>query len=347
VLGIRRAADGRKRDGAHATILTEDVTRLRRISIALAAILGVFALYELTASVVAYTADAYVQSDLVTLAPQITGRITGVHVVDNQSVVEGDLLATIDPTPFQLAADQRRAEVDEARALVAADQDKIASTKDALTGAASAAAYAHDTQNRQMALAKSQYTSRADLDLANDVLRRADAALNAAREAVAQAQSDAAMHQAALARAVAALATAEWQLARTRLIAPTAGTVTNLTVRVGDTAQADIPLIGIVDAHAWRIIANYKQSFIRGFASGDTAWVWLDSQPWHLHRAKVASIARGISRDPAPGRLLPYVAPTTDWIRLQRRFPVTLTLVDRAEDLKLYMGADARVLILP
>jgi membrane fusion protein, multidrug efflux system len=342
-----RAADCWQQDDARATVSTEDMTRLRRISITLAAMLGVFALYELTASVVAYTADAYVQSDLVTLAPQITGRITGVHVVDNQTVAEGDLLATIDPTPFQLAVDQRHADVDEARALVTADQDKIASTKDALTAAASAAAYARDTQGRQMALAKSQYVSRAGLDQANDILRRADAALDAAREVVAQAQSDATMHQAAQARATAALAVAEWQLSRTRLIAPTAGTVTNLTVRVGDTAQADIPLIGIVDAHAWRIVANYKQSFIRGFAPGDSAWVWLDSQPWHVHRAKVVGIARGISRDPAPGKLLPYVPPTTDWIRLQRRFPVTLTLVDQAEDSKLYMGADARVLIFP
>ena len=47
-----------------------------------------------------------------------------------------------------------------------------------------------------------------------------------------------------------------------------------------------------------------------------------------------------------PGRLLQYVAPTTDWIRLQRRFPVTLTLVDPPSDLKLYMGADARTLVL-
>jgi multidrug efflux system membrane fusion protein len=93
--------------------------------------------------------------------------------------------------------------------------------------------------------------------------------------------------------------------------------------------------------------ADYKQSYIRGFAPGDTAWVWLDSEPWHLHRARISGIARGISRDPTPGRLQAHVAPTTDWIRLQRRFPVTLTLVDPPADLKLYMGADARALILP
>lgn len=43
--------------------------------------------------------------------------------------------------------------------------------------------------------------------------------------------------------------------------------------------------------------------------------------------------------------LLPYVAPTTDWIRLQRRFPVTLTLIDPPANL--YMGADVRVAIFP
>jgi multidrug efflux system membrane fusion protein len=116
---------------------------------------------------------------------------------------------------------------------------------------------------------------------------------------------------------------------------------------VGDTAQADVPLIGIVDARAWRIVANFKESYIRGFAVGSTAWVSLDSNPWHLRRAKVTGIARGISREPVPNRLLNYVAPTTDWIRLKRRFPVTLTLVDPPPDLRLYMGADARVVVLP
>ena len=111
--------------------------------------------------------------------------------------------------------------------------------------------------------------------------------------------------------------------------------------------MADVPLIGIVDAHAWRIIANYKQSYLRGIAAGDTAWVWLNYEPWRLYRARVAGIAQGIARNPAPGGLLAYVAPTTDWIRLERRFPVTLTLVAPPADLRLYMGADAKVLIMP
>ena len=84
-----------------------------------------------------------------------------------------------------------------------------------------------------------------------------------------------------------------------------------------------------------------------GLPRRGTAWVWLDSAPWHWRRARIEGIAAGISRDPNPPGLLPYVAPTTDWIRLQRRFPVTLTLVGSPPDLRLFMGADARVLIFP
>ncbi|HEY4042426.1 MAG TPA: HlyD family secretion protein [Rhodopila sp.] len=323
------------------------MTRARRIGIAAAAIVGMFLLYEIATSFIAYTADAYVQSDLVAVAPQVSGRVIAVAVADNQTVTQGDLLATLDPVPYELAVDQRRAEVEEARALVAADKDAIASAKAASSAAAAAAAYARDTQSRVTVLATASDVSRADLQKAEDDLRQADAAVETGQAAVARAQATEAMHRAAQDRASAALAAAEWQLARTKLVAPVSGTINNLTLRPGDTAQTDVPLIGIVDAHAWRIIANYKQNFIGGFTDGAAAWVWLDSEPWHMHRARVAGVSQGISRDPSPGRLLPYVAPTTDWIRLQRRFPVTLTLVDPPPDLKLYMGSDARVLILP
>ena len=323
------------------------MTRGRRAGLVAAVLVAAFAGYELITSYLAYTGDAYVQSDLVSVAPQVTGRVIAVHVRDNQEVAEGDLLATIDPVPFQLAAEQRRAASSEAEAQVAADKHRIASAEDALAAAVSAANYARENQTRMTTLATSQDVARVELDQASDTLRRANAARDAAQQGIELARSTLLLHEAAQAQASAALALAEWQLARTKLTAPTSGTVTSLTLRVGDTAQADVPLIGIVDAKAWRIVANYKESYIRGFTVGDTAWVSLDSDPWRLRRARIAGIARGISREPVPNRLLNYVAPTTDWIRLQRRFPVTLTLVDPPAGLKLYMGADARVLVLP
>jgi multidrug efflux system membrane fusion protein len=323
------------------------LTRPQRIAVAAAILVLIVILYEIASSFIAYTSDAYVQSDLIGVAPQVTGRIVDVSVMDNQSVTAGDPMVTIDPVPFRFAADQHRAEVNEAKAQIAADLDMITSSQAEVDAATASATYAHENYQRLHVLGTAQDVSRDDVQRAVDEQRQADARVQASQAVADRAGSMLAMHQAVEVSAAAALATVEWQLARTKLVAPADGTITNLTVRVGDTAQTDVPLIGIVDAHAWRITANFKQSFIRGFKPGDTAWIWLDSQPWHLYRARVQGVARGISRNPVANRLLPYVAPTTDWIRLQRRFPVTLTLVDPPPDLVLYMGADARVLIFP
>jgi multidrug efflux system membrane fusion protein len=155
-----------------------------------------------------------------------------------------------------------------------------------------------------------------------------------------------ALHQATVTTITAAIAVTQWQLDQTKLLAPTDGTVTQLMLRVGDQAVENKPLLGLVDAHAWRIYAIYKESVIRHMQVGGTAWVWLDTYPWHIHRATIQGIARGISREQGERKMLPYVEPTTDWIRLQRRFPVTLVLQDPNPEVVLHMGADARTLII-
>jgi multidrug efflux system membrane fusion protein len=259
-----------------------------------------------------------VRSDLVSVAPEVTGPVLQVHVVDNQEVKKGDRLFTIDPEPFRLVVNQHQAQIDEQKAFLKAAQEELASARAALTASSSAHTYAEEEQRRYADLARSAYAPRAELDKATDELRRTTAEMRISQLAIEKAQSSIAAHQAALNVALAEMATAQWRLGKTEVLSPTAGSITNLTVRAGDMANANIPIIGIVDAGAWRIMANYKQDYVRSFSIGDTAWVWLDSQPWHLHRAKIAGIARGFSREQGAEKLLPYVAPTTDWIRLQR-----------------------------
>ena len=319
----------------------------RKIALAFALVLLLFAAWETITSIVAYTDDAYVRSDLVGLSPQVTGHIVAVHVRDNQTVRRGDLLVSIDPVPFQLAVDARTAQLAQAKAQAAADRDDAAAAEAALASATAARDLAVENGRRTRTLTTESFASREALDAADAAIRRGQADVDAAQAAIARAQRTVAVSEAKIAEAEAQLATAKWELDRTQVYAPVNGTINNLTVRVGDTGRADEPLIGIVDANAFRIIANYKQSYIRGFRTGGTAWVWLDSHPWHFYRARIEGVARGISRTDAPAQLLPYVAPTTDWIRLQRRFPVTLTLVAPPPGNVLFMGADARVVIFP
>jgi membrane fusion protein, multidrug efflux system len=319
----------------------------RRVVIALAAVFMLFLAWEGLTTVVAYTDDAYVRSDLVAYAPQVTGHVIAVHVRDNQTVRKGDRLISIDPVPFQLDVRAQQAALAAANAQQQADQDTAASARNELAEAVAARDLADENQRRAQSLEADAFASRQALDSANEVQRRTHAAVDAADAGVARAERMISMAQASVQKAQAELATAEWRLARTELYAPVDGSINNLTVEVGDTARADEPIIGIVDANAFRIMANYKQAYVRHFSQGGTAWVWLDSHPWHFYRARIEGVARGISRNVGEDKLLPYVAPTTDWIRLQRRFPVTITLVDPPPGNILLMGADARVVIFP
>ena len=65
------------------------------------------------------TDDAYVQADVVAIAPQVAGQISEVLVDDNQAVKAGDILARIDPRDYQTAVDQAKSGVPQAEAEIA------------------------------------------------------------------------------------------------------------------------------------------------------------------------------------------------------------------------------------
>jgi len=317
----------------------------RRVLLVLSAVVIALLAYWASGYFFAYTDDAYITSDFVSVAPYVSGRIVSVNIVDNQTVKKGELLAAIDPAPFQLALNEKQAKKSEAEAQLAVDRDTIAAAQAKRDDAAAKERLASDNVRRATPITAAGFYSRQGLDTLTAKEQEAKASLADAESAIASAQQTLALHQAAVATITAEIAYLQWQLDQTKLLAPTDGTITQLTLRVGDQARENAPLIGLVDAHAWRIYANYKESVIRHMKVGHTGWVWLDTYPWHIHRATIQGIARGISRDQGERKLLPYVAPTTDWIRLERRFPVTLVLREQSPDIVLHMGSDARTLI--
>jgi multidrug efflux system membrane fusion protein len=317
----------------------------RRVLLVLSSVALALGLYWVSGYFFAYTDDAYVTSDFVNVAPYISGRIISVNVVDNQTVQKGQLLATIDPTPFQLAFNEKQAKKTEAEAQLAVDRDVIAAAQAQRDDAAAKERLASDNVKRATPITAAGFYSRQGLDTLTAKEQEAKAALADAESAIAKAQQTLALHQATVTTISSELAYVQWQLDQTKLLAPADGTITQLMLRVGDQAVENKPLIGLVDAHAWRIYANYKETLIRHMKVGGTAWVWLDAYPWRFHRAVIQGIARGISRNQTERKLLPYVEPTTDWIRLERRFPVTLVVQDLNPDVVLHMGSDARTFI--
>jgi multidrug resistance efflux pump len=115
------------------------------VLLVLSTIVLALTLYWASGYFFAYTDDAYVTSDLVSVAPYVSGRILSINIADNQTVKKGELLATIDSTPFQLALNEKQAKKTEAEAQLAVDRDVITATQAQRDDAAAKERLASDT----------------------------------------------------------------------------------------------------------------------------------------------------------------------------------------------------------
>jgi multidrug resistance efflux pump len=317
----------------------------RRTFTFVAVLIAVLVIWEGSSFFFAYTDDAVLTSGLVSIAPQITGPVLMVRVQDDQPVAAGTLLFTIDPTPFQLELDQENDEVARAQAQTALDQTGLKTALALQAAAVARAQLAESDLRRATDLTTSGFeSSQAQQDAATAASRAADT-LAASQAAVLRAQQTIRVDQIAVGAAASARALAEWRLGHTRVFAPVAGRITHFSLLPGDTAIAGTPLVALVASHGWYVVANYKEGVIRHLKPGALGWVWLDTHPFRLYRARIQGVAGGIDRSRTPLGLLPYVDPTVDWIRLQARFPVRFTLLDPPPEAELFMGSDAHTLV--
>ena len=58
-----------------------------------------------------WTRDATVRAYVITMAPEVSGRIVELDVIDNKYVRKGDLMMVIDPTNYTIAVSQAEAAV--------------------------------------------------------------------------------------------------------------------------------------------------------------------------------------------------------------------------------------------
>lgn len=316
----------------------------RKLLLVAAGIGAIYALYCISLQFFAYTSDAFVANDVVLVAPEVEGRIVAVHVKDNQYVLAGESLITIDETPYALQVGLKTAQVAKARAdadaarrtAIRADSDRI-----------SAEAHlnlARITEHRFADLVKLNAAPQQRYDETVAALKEAEARLRATAALLAAAQEDVVAADAAVEVAQRALDLANYNLSQTHVLAPISGHVNNLWLRVGDYARVGEPRVGIAADDDWRVIALYKEEAIRHLQEGSHVYVYLDTQPFRLLRGRIQGVARAIAHRDQQSAILPDIAPTTGWIRFQRRFPVRIHLEGVPADVQLHVGSNARTL---
>src|SRR6201982_811526 len=301
------------------------------------------------------TDDAYLQADLVHMAPDVSGRIVELDVRDNQAVRKGDVLFRIDPEPYRMRVDQARAAVRGLEAKLALTADQVASQTSkadaAARGIGSAEArrvLAWTPLGRMEPLLGQGFVTAQQVDQARTAQRTAQIALQQAQlqaDEARQAITNTKPTEAELEGARATLALAERDLNKTVVLAPCDGRITALDIAAGEFAATGHPLFTIIDTEHWYAIGNFRETDLAGIEPGQRATVYVMAQPSRSLRGEVDSLGWGVASDvSATVGGLPHVERTLNWVRIAGRFPARGGLAAPPDDLMRY-GATAVIVI--
>jgi membrane fusion protein (multidrug efflux system) len=294
----------------------------------LAALIGGVAFY-LSGGRYVTTDDAYVGAQKVLITPDVSGKIIKVTVKEGQRVSTGDILFQVDPVPYQLAVQQARAKLDDAKTThdnLVANVKLYSQTIDLVN--AGIAIKQRDVE-RKTALVKSAAGSQLDLDNSNTALVTAQAQLQLIRQ-----QKSTALNQLlgdpelpleqfpAYMQAKAALEDAQRNLDLTTVRAPMAGVATQVDqIQLGRFVMAGTPVFSVIDTSKPWVDANPKESDFTYVAVGQKVTIDVDAFPDHVFKGTVGSLSPGTG---AQFAILPPQNATGNFVKVVQRVPVRI-----------------------
>lgn len=306
------------------------------------------------------TDNAYAAVEIAQVTPEVGGTISEVRVTDTQTVKKGDVLVVIDPTDARLALAQAEADLGRAirrvRGYAANDSGLsaqiVAREADEKRAAAQLASAEADYERavidlkRREALSASGSVSGDELTRAQNAFAAAQANLDGARAAAAQARAN--RHTAigsrdanavlivdateetnpevALARARRDQAAVD--LERTVIRAPVDGVIAKRQAQLGQRVQAGTPLLAVVPIQEMHVDANFKEVQLQDVRVGQPVTLRADIYGSSVtYRGTVEGFSGGSG---AAFSAIPAQNATGNWIKVVQRLPVRIKL-DPAE----------------
>ena len=305
--------------------------------VVLGALVTAGVLYWLSARHFENTDDAFIDGNISQIASQVSARVIGIPVEDNQTVKAGQVLIRLDPRDFQVKLDQARAQriqaaaqLDQARAQVLLKQANLEQA------AANARVSEADLGQAQSDLARYRAVdpkaiSRQQLDTAGATSRGAVARLDASRQAVQAARAQIKAQEAAVAAAAATVAQADvgianaiLQLSYTNVVAPADGRVTRRSVHLGNFVSPGQALVAVVQNGLW-VTANFKETQLSLMRPGQPVRVHVDACPDSELAAKIDSFQAGSGQVFSS---LPSENATGNYVKVVQRVPVKIVFTD-------------------
>lgn len=254
-------------------------------------------------------------NSLVSVGAEVSGRIEALHVALGQSIKKGDLIAEID------SLDQENA-VKTAQAVLAGIKAQKRSQQATLVKATAAL-------ERSKQLNANSLVSQTDLDTAQAAVDSASAQIDQLDAQVAQAELS--------------VESAELNLARTKIVAPSDGTVVALLVEQGQTVNANSTsptIVKIADLDTMVIKAEISEADVVRVAAGQRVYFTILGEPDVQIDAKLREVEpapTSINSDTASNDAAVYYnglfdVPNPDYkLRISMTAQVTIVL-DEAKD---------------
>ncbi len=325
---------------------------LALVAVAVAALLGMFAIFRLDRR--PRSQDAFLYADSTGIVPEVSGLVTTVRLRENQRVAKGDLLVEIEREPYELRLAQARAQVGALRAQIDLTSRQVASQSTAAKAAAtqvqsavSQLGLAKSTAERLSPLVDKGYATPQQFDEAQTKEEVAKSALTAAVQKATeatQAVGDTESLRAQLRGAEAAVALAEWDLSHTTLRAPFDGWVSGFDVTPGAYASAGHPLFTLIKANEWYAVGNFRETELPNIQVGNAATVWLLGAQNRAVHGHVESLSWGVNPQNVGAPGLPKVGRTLNWVVIAQRFPVRIRLEEVPEGAA-RLGETANILV--
>jgi len=266
------------------------------------------------------------------IVPAVTGTVESITVEGNKKVAKGDILFTLDPTPFEAVFSQKQAILAEA---IQSTVPKLKAQLDAADASLDKAKSERDRASlevkRYIRLVALKAGAQRDLDRWKKELQKWSAAIKEAQAKQAQAKaaidSTIGGENTVVSQARANLAHAQYNLDQSIVRAPTDGYVIQNTLRPGMRA-ASLPLRPVmifVHDESHYFVAWFRQNSLLRLNVGNEAEVAFDGLPGRVFTGHVEQVwpvmqegqvqASGdlinYTRSPRPGRI-PVLIKITD-----------------------------------
>ena len=296
-----------------------------------------------------YTGAARIQAFIVPIVPQVSGSLTEVNVENNQVVTEAQVLAVVDSSKYALAVEQAKANLQLATQTSAVDISAVSSAQAKVAEAEANLSNAQVKGQRIIRLAEQGAASQSRADDSRSKIAASKARLASARSELEKAKNKlggTGENNANVQQALVALNSAQLDLYRSTIRAPSDGIITNLLVDIGHFAATGKPIMTLISIRNVWVQADIRENALTNVKAGNQVELVLDAAPGKVVPGEVISVGYGVA-DSAQDNLggLATVKPTQGWLRQAQHIPVLIKFVDDEARGSMRVGGQVNVQI--